>query len=651
MGVVEKLYAAYRSGCLKEDRLAAYYPFFASLIYNKGWETIDEEKVRLAFEEKYEFSVPATFVRQVLGSGIENGSIVYNHGEYCVDRIKMREHSIQTYEFDKKWKRLVDDFRHYCKLNDFSLDNIDVENELLILIELNDADIVSGNGITQKENDSRLSYIWGRFVDTQADSNKTQFDFIVAISLSSILKQAIFLSEDYQQSYDRLTIFLDSPIVFALLGMDSKDRVESCRMLVQEAVQAGCSVQILDNNFHEVQGIINRSSVWVLSDEYDVAKANKVSTYLHDSELSREEILDEANKVEERLNSIYSVSVRETNYDVYEHCFQEDESKLIDLIKTEYKIKNQVLTEEKLQSIKTDVRSIVMVYRVRQGQTSITISESGFIMLSMNGAIANACIDYEAKMSINSGHIPACITADLFGAILWLSRPATLMEYKRHQLLADCFSATQPNQAMLKKYIESLKLARDAGDIDEKKFLFLRSHPVARDALMNVTKGDYSKFSQRTYQEVYDEIVAISEKKFIDEQNEHEETKKRISKLENELTQRNTDICTLKEAVASSNKLLLEIRREAIAKKSSRIGITLTFLIVGIPVLICVGLIEVYKSTLTEFKIISYITSGVATLSEIPIIASFNKTKKKITNYFINKLEEKDKVIQEYADM
>lgn len=50
------------------------------------------------------------------------------------------------------------------------------------------------------------------------------------------------------------------------------------------------------------------------------------------------------------------------------------------------------------------------------------------------------------------------------------------------------------------------------GEIDEKKFLFMRTHPIILDTLMNITQGDYARFNDRTYLDVYNTIVAQSEK-------------------------------------------------------------------------------------------------------------------------------------------
>jgi hypothetical protein len=131
-----------------------------------------------------------------------------------------------------------------------------------------------------------------------------------------------------------------------------------------------------------------------------------------------------------------------------------------------------------------------------------------------------------------------------------------MIEYHRKQLLADCYSILKPSKKMLDQYIQSLNTAKAAGEIDEKKYLFMRSHPVVTDALMNVTKGDYARFNDRTYLEVYDDIVASSNKKYTDEVSAHSATKKQLDEQVAANAEANGKLNVLKEkAQAQFNKM------------------------------------------------------------------------------------------------
>jgi hypothetical protein len=320
--------------------------------------------------------------------------------------------------------------------------------------------------------------------------------------------------------------------------MDYKERVESVRFLIREMKNAGCSIQILDHNLAEVKGIITTAASWATSPKYDILKANNATRFFHDSEFDRQAATEFCGNIESSLSE-FGITIKETSFDILEHQFQEDETLLYSMVGEKYKESGYNVPSEKEYSIKVDVRSIIMLYRIRQGVVSQTIQDSKHIMITQNGAIANVCNKYESNRSTNSGHIPVCISADLLGTILWLYHPDKMLAYHHKQLLADCYSILKPSKKMLDQFVQSLNTAKAAGEIDEKKYLFMRSHPVVTDALMNVTKGDYARFNDRTYLEVYDDIVASSDKKYTDEVSAHCETKKLLSEKESEAQEMN----------------------------------------------------------------------------------------------------------------
>lgn len=388
---------------------------------------------------------------------------------------------------------------------------------------------------------------------------------------------------------------MDSPIVFALLGMDSEARKESYEKLLREMKKFGCELHIFDQNFQEVDGIIARASGWAKSAEYDIRKANNATKFFHDSQMSELDISDYCGSLEIKLNNM-GITVISTNYDISEASFQEDEKKLFDMIEKKYSHQGCLLPDEKKKSIYIDIRSIIMIYRKRQGQQATQIQKAKHLLLTSNNAIANISKNYESNQSINAGHIPACVSADLFGAIMWLNTPLDLMDYQKDKLLADCYAFLRPSKALIDKYINSLEDARNADQIDEKLFLFLRSHKVVLDSLMDVTKGDYARFNSKTYIEVYEDIEAKHEKKYKDEAKCHDKTREELQKLEKsflyEQQQKDKTIEDLSLRLASMEKDNL-IQKE---QKIKRLGVGLAIFLVFIPCVIILVSIELIKN-------------------------------------------------------
>lgn len=221
-------------------------------------------------------------------------------------------------------------------------------------------------------------------------------------------------------------------------------------------------------------------------------------------------------------------------------------------------------------------------------------------MLTSNNAIANVCKKYESNRSQQSGHIPACISADLFGAVLWLDSPMQMLEYQKKKLLADCYAFLKPDKVLLDKYMQSLDEARNADAIDEKKFLFLRTHKVVLDSLMDITKGDYARFNSNTYLEVYEDIQEKAQKKYKDEVVAHGQTQKRLETLERSSSD---EIEALKARISSMEENERKRQEDNFNKKVSRWGWIATLIFAGIPYLLLIVGIEISK---TQFADVSW---------------------------------------------
>jgi len=597
---------------------------------------VDAEQVAKKFISRYDRPLPLDFIRQILSVGVEKEDIIYHQGKYIPQREKLMSYRIDNSGFDFLWRRMMQGFISYCTTNGFNLSNIDVEKNIFQFFDCYDENILSINDLYPPEKNDVFNYALYSYIKELSEKDKEVFDFIVAISFSNIMIETIFYSSDFKDTPDfflGLNVYLDTPIVFALLGMDSKERTDSCKMLVSRMKKAGCSVQIIDHNFGEIKGIMERAAGWATDINYDIQKANNVARFFHDKLHGVPEIADFCESVEAKLNEM-GITIRETSYDITQDAFQEDEKILYSMIEERYAQDGKSILEEKRQSIIIDVRSIIMVYRERQGRVSTHIQESGHILNTLNGAIANVCKKYESNKSINSGHIPACVSADLFGSVLWLFTPLIKMEYQRKQLLADCYMALQPSKEMLAKYMDTLVRARNAGEIDEKKFLFMRAHAAVNDALMNVTKGDYARFNDQTYREVYDEIVAIADKKYVNETAAHEQTKKQLENIKNKNEQLSGKIDNL--------QLRLDIRDKAdFNRKCNIFGWLFTLLLFGLPYLFILIVIEIFKKRYSGFSFYTIVYLGIFILTTIIAGLLFKKGKKwcfnKCRDHFIKK--------------
>ena len=200
-------------------------------------------------------------------------------------------------------------------------------------------------------------------------------------------------------------------------------------------------------------------------------------------------------------------------------------------------------------------------------------------------------------------------------------------------MLADCYDFLQPSKSLIEKYVASLDSARQLGEIDEKKFLFMRTHPIVLDTLMNITRGDYARFNDRTYLEVYDSIVAQSEQKYILEAQAHDRTKEELeeeqkqkeelehhlkeiqskkNKEEKALTNR---IESLERKLKEKEQIEEERREKELNKKSKLWGTIITCVIFGVPYIILLSVTELLKGYFPNISWYSIVAVAVLILA------------------------------------
>lgn len=434
MANIIKLYAAYKAGFLGNNILDTYFSFMANMISEERLTVVEDTVIAAKFKERYTMELPLPFIRQVLGVGVQNGSFIEDHGKYSVVVNEITKFRFSETEFDALWGRIIEEFSEYCRVKDIDISSLDINAFVLDILDDADEIILSGEKADKQVGMSPSEYGWYSFIKEQGQLQTELYSFVAALSASNIAKQALFHVGETTTDYSDLHVYLDSPIVFALLGMDDTSRTESYKQLVADMLKAKCSIHVLDHNFQEVDGIIARAAGWATNTLYDLRKANNAARFFHDSQMDETEISEFCENIETKLNEL-GITVKETSYDVYQDKFQEDETCLFDMVKTRYTDHGYELSQEKQDSIRIDVRSIIIIYRERQGQTATRLQSAKHIMLTSNNAIANVCKKYESNRSQQSGHIPACISADLFGAILWLIVRCRCWNIKRKNCL------------------------------------------------------------------------------------------------------------------------------------------------------------------------------------------------------------------------
>ena len=252
MSNVTKLYACFKAGFLGSNILDTYFSFVANIIIDNSINTIGDSVIQAQFKERYSIELPLPFIRQVLGVGVHNNCFIEDHGQYSVVHEEIIKYRFDESDFDALWSYLITDFKAFCDLNNIDISSIDVEDFILNSFDDSDDIILYGEKAEKEQGLSSIQYAWYSFVRDRAETKPEMYKFITALSTSNIMKQALFYAGDTSSDYHGLDVYLDSPIVFALLGMDEAARTESYKKLIIEMQKANCNIHIFDHIFQDV---------------------------------------------------------------------------------------------------------------------------------------------------------------------------------------------------------------------------------------------------------------------------------------------------------------------------------------------------------------------------------------------------------------
>lgn len=543
-----KGYAVLKSEWLNRDILDEYIPFVATIIIENKIEEVDEIVLTKKLNEKYNNVFQENFVRQILSQAVKKGVIINNRGKYIVAKNEIKEYAIQMESFDFDFDLLIRDFIEYANANRYFPSESEVRRLVFDFVDKYDDRVLYNNIDDILIGDSVFLYHWCNYILGLQDRNKRLSEFFTGICFGNLVKNALFYASDTKSYFSSLTIYLDTPMIFAVMGMDTPEREVSYKTLLTKAAQIGMRICVFDQNFEEAKGIMERASRWALSIQYEQAKANKVAQFFYESGMDADEISEYIHDFEHQLNN-KGIIKENTDYLSEENAFQLDEQKLFDEIKTEYGRRALKYSSEAEydNSIQTDVRSLAMIQRKRAGLYSTDLNSARCVFITTNGVVAKVSKDYTLANELTKDKIPTAMTADIFGTLLWLRYPDK-NEYTGQKLIADCKALLKASPQMIARFNIELDKAyqRKNSDLTEEKFLFLRSHPVVQKFLLDATSGDYSQFDTNTWRAVYDRIVASAqfdgEKKYTEEKSKHDKTKEELqqardtieSKSENE---------------------------------------------------------------------------------------------------------------------
>lgn len=362
------------------------------------------------------------------------------------------------------------------------------DNSLSLLFTFAEGGVFYG----PRNRSSGPGFIVGSFIAEAQSQDKQVVEDIVALVQGNLLTNALYLPDPgrVQQRFRNTRVCLDTSIIAYAAGYAGPIYAASCLELIGLLREHGAELYCFQHTRDELRGILDACAERLrhgrLRDSFGPSMEYFIETGRTASDI---ELM--AARLNDRIRSL-GITVDEKPQ--YEKQYVVDEKGFEAAIDAEIHYSNP-------RARVHDVDSISAIARVRRGRESYSPESSWALFVTSNAALAKVTRQF-FQNDASPGAVALCMTDYALGNLLWLKNPTKAPDLPRKQLLAHAFAAMQPPDDLWKKYLAETARLQDQGRISAEDYYILRHSLAAKSALMDLTRGDETAFSEGTVQEV-----------------------------------------------------------------------------------------------------------------------------------------------------
>ena len=409
--------------------------------------------------------------------------------------------------------------------------------------------------------------------------------------------------ENMTETYKGMTFYLDTPLLVHRLGLEGEPKQTAIEELIDLLAKLGARVAVFSHSLAELQSVVRGAANYLDSSVGRgaiVYEARKNNTTRSDLFLVAESIEDQltTSKIE-----IISTPDYILDYQIDESIFEEfmDDD---DLFYYNPRAKEH------------DINSVRSIYVLRKDRHILSLEKSIAILVTSNTAFARAAWRY-GKQHEPSQEVSSVISDFSLANMAWLKAPMGASSLPTNRVLAFCYAAMEPSNALINKYMAEIERLKQSGQFSEREHQLLRSSPYIVQELMHSTLGDDEAITSESLGQVLEsvtnEIKKEESERLAQEQQSHKVT-------QTELT---TQQYKYHEQLEYNRNLLDSIYWKCV-KQSKRFAQSIyTTFAVLLSVTICIGVILEISDTFTTtwpltvipallgaVSFISYLTGG-----------------------------------------
>lgn len=494
----------------KQDYLENFVPIVAECVRLSRHDVISAGELIGQLESRFGLRFPHSAINTILRRLRKRDYIRLEHNVYHRNNRMLASldfHEVQQ-SVVKMHDSLIKSMLEYCK-QEFGIDwtQDEAENYLLSYLKENDLQIMSafttGTLIPDiSETTKTAKYYCAKYVNHLSETSAAELDYLEKIVEGNMLANAIFLPDPSraQQKFHNTKLFFDTSFLIFALGYAGLPRQDPCVELMQMLYETGAELCCFQHTVDEIRGVLGscaqRISNGILSDPYGSIE------YFIEKKYSESDIeLLSANLAKD----LASIRIQVEGKPPYVPEYVIDEEGLSQALE-------EAIHYLRPQTRNRDVDSISAIMRLRKRHDFYIVEECPALFITTNSALARAATVFFYGQSQDNVVSP-CITDHTLTNILWLKKPLEMPGLPRKRIIADCYAALQPDEHLVRAYLEEIEKLEEGKEITTDDVFMLRYSLEAKQALMDLTSGDEEVFTSATVKEILELIRERIEKK------------------------------------------------------------------------------------------------------------------------------------------
>lgn len=294
-------------------------------------------------------------------------------------------------------------------------------------------------------------------------SDPINFEILKSILFGKIIASALLRQNNFNREakFDPLEVYLDTNIIFSLMGLHDEMENESAFELIEIIRKSGFSLKIFSFTKDEVvaklRGYLNNQNNY--STEIGV---DSIYYVLKKKNYTTLDVMRLIENIEDVLKKL-EISI---NYTFEKKKLLQDEDQAFAKLESFSPSKPRI-------SLEHDFAAIAAIKRLRRNRTYYLLEKSAFVFLTADSQLAK--YNYSNDHKINTT-IPEVIYRNEFASIFWLKNWEGSESAFIHNLLANFAQTALIAHSLWDKFIATLKQEKEKGNKTDDDINFLISH-------------------------------------------------------------------------------------------------------------------------------------------------------------------------------